>query len=117
MARRTPFQSPLESTDTTFGPAEFAESIEHIRQGTRQQFESAWVRIEGAVTVASHDFLHELGEVPWIVDVLLSGTADGGNPSPAIEGTDVTVTKDATNITVQNDNSTITDRYFKVRAM
>lgn len=90
-----------DNTDTTFGPA-IVEGIEDVRLGTRDQYESEWVKIEGNSVVATHVFTHELDEIPWVVDVLRSGTDDGGNASVATQHptnnilTGVTLTGSAT---------------------
>jgi hypothetical protein len=106
--------APVEIPDA----ADLLDGMEHLRIGTRDQYESEWVRIEGVDFVGTHEFTHGLGEIPWVVDVLQSTRSDGANPTPAIPGgTDVTVTKTATTITVQNDDAATVDVYFQVRAM
>jgi hypothetical protein len=90
-------------------PASLTDVIEHLRQGTREQYESEWTLI---VDTTSHTFTHNLGEVPWVVDVIGSKVDDGKNPVD--RNADVTVVKDDEEITITNNVTA--DEYFKVRA-
>lgn len=85
-------------------------TLEHLRLGTRDQYQSEWRSIANG---ASHAFTHELGELPWMVDVIRSETSDGKNPVDS--NSDVTVAKTDTTITVTNNFGSA--RYFRVRAM
>jgi hypothetical protein len=80
-----------------------------LRLGTREQYESQWRSIGGT---ASYSFTHELGEIPWVVDVLRSDHDDG---TGAIVAPTVTISKTDRTITITNDAGT--GYYFKVRAM
>lgn len=105
---------------SSIDPRDLLDAFEHLREGTREQFESDWVSIvepdgeDIAVT-----FTHRLGEIPWAVDVLQSDASDGSNPAEAdLSAADMTVTKDATEITLtRSTSSTAGDLYFKVRAL
>jgi len=68
---RTPFpgQAPVEP------------EVDHIREGTREQFESEWTLIPGG---HSQEFQHGLGELPWVVSVMRSDVADGTFPKSAV---------------------------------
>lgn len=94
---------------------------DHLRQGTREQFESEWFIIPGG---HSQEFQHDLGEVPWVCQVIMSDVATGTFPKDATA--DVTIVmadEDSTDgsgerkLTVTSDFSAGTDKYFKVRAM
>lgn len=86
------------------------QAVEHLREGTREQYESGWVRVAAG---ADATFTHELGEIPWMVDVLQSEQSDGRAP---IDGNaNVTLTKDSSTITLTNGYGA--DAYFYVRAM
>lgn len=100
-------------------PGAYNEAVEHIRQGTRQQYESEWVLIPAGV---SHGFLHDLGEIPWSTSIIKSLTQSGLQPSEASD--DVTISYADVDgvggtgeryVTVTNDLSE--DYYFKLRAM
>ena len=86
--------------------------LEHLRLWTREQYESEWRQI--GADPATYTFTHELGEIPWIVDVLYSDNSDGKGTAvpttftPAIAKTERT-------ITVRKTDSAA--HYFKVRAM
>jgi len=56
------------------------EELDHIRRGTRQPFESEWVKIEPQ---QSAEVLHNLGDVPENVQVDYSLSVDGSNAKPA----------------------------------
>ena len=112
----TRVNAPDALTDDKLQPA-----IEHLRQGTREQYESGWTKIVAAHEVA---FEHNLGEIPWTVNVIRAISADGKFPQVA-PATDYTVAytdidgksgSGETHCTVTN-NSTDTDYWFKVRAM
>jgi hypothetical protein len=98
---------PIRS-DTAFDD----DKIENLRLGTREQYESGWRLIEEGEDFA---FQHNLGEVPWVVDVLYSEESNGGNARDG--NSDTTVTKTFEEITCQNDFTDGRTRYFKVRAM
>lgn len=82
------------------------DPLEHLRKGTREQYESPWTAI---AALGSATFTHELGEIPWTVDVLKSEQADGRAPVPAT----VTVVKTETTISVVATDT----GYYQVRAM
>jgi len=86
--------------------------LEHLRMGTRDQFESGWVQI---ADTGSSSFTHGLEEVPWVVDVLRSPTNDG--KAAMDSNSDVTIAKTDTTITVTSNVSDGVAYYFKVRAM
>ena len=86
-----------------------AEALEHLRIGTRDQYESEWRQIDAS---RAHTFTHSLGEIPWIVDVLRSDSSDGKG---AVVAASFTVAKTDTSITITNSDSAL--HYFKVRAM
>jgi len=88
------------------------DALEHLRDGTREQYESPWTEI---FDTESKTFIHELGEIPWTVDVLRSRTNDG--KAPVDSNADVTVVKNQTQITVTNDVGDSASAYFRVRAM
>jgi hypothetical protein len=106
------------------------EKLEHLRQGTREQYESEWQLIRYDTTLSagqSHAFTHELDDIPTVVDVIRSETNDGksagsvtidNSGSPAA-GT-VAVAKTNTTITITSNHGAatngVTDFYFKVRA-
>ena len=87
--------------------------LEHIRMGTRDQFESGWVPIADS---GSSSFTHGLEEVPWVVDVLRSGDADG-KTAESVPAADMTITKNTSTVTIANGVGDGTTYYFKVRAM
>ena len=88
----------------------YGDVLEHIRRGTRQQYESDWTSIADS---DDESFTHELGEVPWLVDVLMADDSEGYN---AVNGNaSVTVAKTDTTITVTS--SAGATKYFQVRAM
>lgn len=100
-----------EATTTTFDPGViFEDEIENLRLGTREQYESDWTFIEDT---GNHNFDHELGEIPMVVDVMVSEVSEGRNPDDAASST--TITKNTTQINITNNVGA--DRYFKVRAM
>ena len=86
--------------------------LEHLRMGTRDQFESGWVQI---ADTGSSSFTHGLEEVPWVVDVLRSPTNDG--KAAMDSNSDVTIAKTDTTITVTSNVGDGVAYYFKVRAM
>jgi hypothetical protein len=101
-------------------PAGLIDEMESLRQGTRSQYESPWTSIlgddpnsPGTAYAQVITFTHNLEEIPWMVDVMSSKESDGRTPIDA--NANVTITKDDTEITVQNDSGT--NLYFKVRAM
>jgi hypothetical protein len=90
------------------------EQLEHLREGTFEKYESDWTLIKDG---ASHEFTHNLGEVPCVVDVVRSEVANGDHPRDtasiiAIAKTDksITVTHDGTNV------NGVGDFYYRVRA-
>jgi hypothetical protein len=108
-----------------------------INRGTREQYESEWVEIFFG---ASHTFLHNLEEVPWVVSVQVteqndgsSRTADGKNvyrpnadlaeavlefPLDAAAHASWDVTDRAIIVTSDYDPGSVeTTAYFRVRAM
>jgi hypothetical protein len=87
--------------------------LEHLRMGTRDQYESGWAMAADASSVS---FTHGLDEVPWVVDVLRSSTSDG-KVAESVPSADVTIAKTSTSITITNDVGDGTAYYFKVRAM
>ena len=91
--------------------------LEHLRMGTRDQFDSGWVQIADTVgsAVGSASFTHGLEEVPWVVDVLRSPTNDG--KAAMDSNSDVTIVKTDTTITVTSNVGDGVAYYFKVRAM
>ena len=56
---------------------EHDEVIEHLRQGTREQYESDWTYIPAGL---SRQFDHDLGEIPVNCNVSIS--VESGGPSP-----------------------------------
>ena len=89
--------------------------LEHLRMGTRDQFESGWVQI---ADTGSSSFTHGLEEVPWLVDVLRSGDSDGKTAeSVGVGAGGVTITKNTSTVTITNAVADGTTYYFKVRAM
>ncbi len=88
------------------------QTVEHLRLGTRKQWENeTWQLI--AATPGFNTFNHDLGEIPWVVDVL---SADNNTGKFAVDANaDVTITK--TDSTIKIENTTATDLYYKVRAM
>jgi hypothetical protein len=93
------------------------DDVDHLRKGTRDQYTSRWVKILDGL---SHEFLHELGEIPWTVSVNRSESDEGKQAVEATigSGLDITITKTDTTITVTN-NTGIEDfsTYFQVRAL
>jgi len=90
------------------------EKLEHLRQGTREQYESEW-RLIGDMN--SYSFTHELDDIPTVVDVIRSETSDGKKATDS--NSDVTVAKTATTVTITSNVGTVngvSDFYFKVRA-
>ncbi len=94
---------------------------DHLRQGTREQYSSGWTLIPGG---HAQEFLHNLGEVPWMVSILQSETADGNfaieagsNATIVYMDEDSVVGTGDTTITVTSALSAGVDRYFLVRAM
>ena len=118
MPKRPMLRAVLAGED--IDTAGLVDEIENLRQGTRDQYESAWTSILGdapdspgtpLAQVISFD--HKLGEIPVSVDVMSSKEPDG---KYAIDdNASVTVTKTATKITVTNTSGV--NLYFKVRAM
>ena len=90
---------------------EQSELLEHLRKGTREQYQSGWVSVAASATAA---LTHELGEMPWVVDVVRAD-ADGGYNAVEVPATDITVAKTATTITITN--AAADTYYFQVRAM
>jgi len=86
--------------------------LEHLRMGTRDQYESGWVQI---ADTGSAGFPHGLEEVPWLVDVLRSESSQGKGAVDS--NTDVTIAKTDTTITVTSNVGDGVAYYFKVRAM
>ena len=87
--------------------------LEHLRMGTRDQFESGWVSIADA---NSHAYTHNLEEVPWVVDVIRSRES-GGASAESVPSADVTIAKTETTVTITNGVGDGTAYYFRVRAM
>lgn len=101
-------------------PGEMKSVLEHLRTGTREQFESGWISIPPGIT---REFIHSLGEVPWVVHVLRSETGDGTYPTEP-PAADITVVRlDASSTRGSGDraltvkNNAASTYYFKVRAM
>jgi hypothetical protein len=88
------------------------EQLENLRLGTRQQYTSDWTVINDSET---HTFTHNLGEIPWIVDVAYSEQDQGGLARDA--NSDVTVVKTSETITCTSNFSAGRTYYFQVRAM
>jgi hypothetical protein len=96
---------------------EYEPHIEHLRKGTREQYESAWVSVTANTDVApTSEFTHELGEVPWVVDVIRADDSDGYN-AEVVPSTDVTITKTDTLVTLAIPTSVTVTYYYQVRAM
>jgi hypothetical protein len=95
--------------------------LEHFRQGTREQYDSGWVAINPS---SNWEFVHNLDEIPPVVQVQYSYGSDGANPRRAIDGTEMTlvygnadgdIETQTTTITVTNDLSEVL--YFRLFAM
>jgi hypothetical protein len=108
----------------------FRPVYEHLRDGTREQYESGWTLVLGKNTTGgtpeSHtvQFDHNLGEIPWRVSVIRSIDSSGKFPDVPVDGTDYTLAyTDSDSKSGSGDNSltitndTTTDYYFKVRAL
>jgi len=87
-----------------------ADHLEHLRRGTVKSYESPWVSV---VDTGTYTFTHDLGDIPFTVDVSVSESAGGDGP---VDGnSSATVTKTATTITlVSSYGSTV---FFRVRAI
>jgi hypothetical protein len=101
---------------------QLSEALDHYRQGTHEVYESAWTQIRHGSPTIKAEFLHELGEVPMMVSVLVSDESDGRSPRDATS--DMTVTFGDASATRSTETTTLTventsggDLYFKVRAM
>ena len=93
----------------TTAPLDPQNAMEHLRQGTRQQYLSDWTSIPVS---ASEEFTHELGEVPFTVDVIEADSSEGYN---AITSSTATISKTDTTITVTVGAGG--PFYYQVRAM
>ena len=101
-------------------------AMDHLRQGTREQYESGWVLVRGMNGTGNHtvQFDHNLGEIPPNVSVIRSIDPEGKFPNVPVSGTDYTLaysdsdsksSSSEASLTITND--TTTDYWFKVRAM
>lgn len=106
---RRPQVRSLENDRGEIDVPTLIDEMESLRQGTREVFESGWTLINNGADKA---FTHLLGEIPCVVDVIRSETADGVKPIDS--NADVTVAKTTTTITVTNNVGA--NRYFNVRA-
>jgi hypothetical protein len=106
---------PYRTGFITGGPIE--EKLEHLRQGTREQYESDWTLIE---SLGTHVFTHDLEEIPVVVDVIRSETSDGKAPVDTNADFDNAPVKTSTSITVDVTGvgtvNGVSDFYYKVRA-
>jgi len=95
----------------SFGDTQSA--LDDLRKGTRKQFESAWTTIGSGSSV---DITHDLGEIPWAVDVI---RADGSEGYGAVQApsTDITVSKTDATITLAVGTTAGATYFYKVRAM
>lgn len=107
---RRPYATTPVNAGGTIDPAGLSDVVEHLRMGTREQYESDWTLIPAS---GSHAFDHSLAEVPWHVDVIRSLVSDGARSESATA--EVTVAKTDSAITVTNGASTA--YYFRVRAL
>lgn len=96
----------LDTTRDRFDP-ELRDELDSIRGQGFKRYISDWTRISPS---ASSTFLHNLGDVPHVADVLVASDSQG---SDAAEGTSYTATKNAKSIVVTNSG---TARFFRVRA-
>lgn len=87
------------------------EFLEHLRKGTREQFESSWEVINPG---ADKSYSHGLGEIPWMVDVVQA--EDAGGKSATIAA-DATATKTSDTITVTVAATATAGLFYKVRAL
>ena len=99
--------------DGILDPVSVKDEIQEVRRGTRLQFESQFILVQNTQTVVID---HDLGEIPWVVDVIASVFSDGANAVPLAL---VTVTaKTSTDVSVNNATTTpALDHYVQVRAM
>jgi hypothetical protein len=100
------------ATDETgkLDPVAGQDMVDQLQKGTRQQWESAWIKIGDA---ESRDVEHELGEIPWLIDIISSVAEDGTNPQSL---STVTVTaKTSTTVTVNNTSGET--QYIQVRTL
>jgi hypothetical protein len=108
------------------------ENLEHIREGTREQYESEWLFFPSG---ARREVRHNLGEIPWVVSVVRSDDATGSvveraswetledpwafgqsaNVRIAYADIDGTTGSGINSLTLTNNMTTSV--YFKVRAM
>lgn len=122
-----PIRSRFPLRDTLGGEApgsadapEVEQAIEHIRQGTVERYESAWTLVPASAAV---EFRHNLGDMPWVVDVVYSDTSEGKYPRDA--SSLVTVTKADKDSSAGSGDTTLTvtaasateNYYYKVRAL
>ena len=91
-------------------PDSTSPDIEHLRQGTRRQWESDWTELADSASVT---FTHDLGEIPWTVDVIRA--IDSGGASPLDANASVSIAKTDTTITVTSALGS--SAYFKARAL
>jgi len=96
--------------------------IEDVRQGTRKQYVSDWTEIKAGTSLS---FTHELGEVPWCVDVLRAAGNQGVSAVALYQSGKTLVdaagaaavsafVKSDSVVTLTNGS---TDAYFRVRAL
>lgn len=102
------------------GRDDLVKALEHLRKGTREQYESDWVLfpqpLSSGDTTVSRTFPHGLDEVPWIVDILESEEADGARAKSLQPASYVTFTKDERDIIVTRDVSKFTVEFRKATA-
>ena len=95
------------------------ESEEHLRLGTRHQYDSGWLAIPAGLR---RQFDHNLGEIPWSVSVIRSELETGSLPREAsgditLVYADLDGVAGSSEQSVSVTNNLAIQNYFRVRAM